>query len=43
MLWNIKSNKYHYRNARNERMEKVCEEIGIDGLTADCVKTNEDY
>jgi hypothetical protein len=38
VLWNVESDEYRNRNARNERIKKLLEEMCVEGLTADCVR-----
>jgi hypothetical protein len=36
VLWNAESDEYRNRNARNEGIKKLLEEMCVEGLTADC-------
>jgi hypothetical protein len=38
MLWNVESDEYRERNARDEEMKKLLVGINIEELTADCVR-----
>jgi hypothetical protein len=38
VLWNVESDEYRNRNARNEGIKKILEKLCVEGLTADCVR-----